>query len=273
MKFSRVDMVAFPDNLQELYSGEDLGALFYGNFINFGYWDSALKKNLETEDYINAAECLYKEVFKYLDPKPSDKILEVGSGCGAGCALLKKIYPAISIVGIDYFKKHVEIAIKQYVDAANPQQILYVQGKAENIPFPDLSFNKLYTVDAFQHFKPKEAIIEFSRTLNKGGKLVIAGHFAKSEDRGEELLSLLPKPVVIPDSGCNKPYDLNYLLGILKHYCFINIKFYAIGERVWHGYDAWVKKKLSDSWDENWMVAYKKGLIDYYIVVAELDAP
>ena len=87
------NIVHSPTNLIELYSGDDLEILFKGGFINFGYCDEARlqKKILTEEDAIEANKRLYDEVFKSLEFKQTDDVLEIGSGHGSGCAYLSKL--------------------------------------------------------------------------------------------------------------------------------------------------------------------------------------
>jgi hypothetical protein len=45
--------------------------------------------------------------------------------------------------------------------------------------------------------------------------------------------------------------------------------FESIGERVWHGFDAWMAQtEFKGSWGRNWLKAYHRGLIDYFLVTA-----
>jgi hypothetical protein len=51
---------------------------------------------------------------------------------------------------------------------------------------------------------------------------------------------------------------------------FVDVHVESIGERVWHGFDAWIAQtEFKDSWGRNWLQAYHRRLIDYYVVTAD----
>ena len=51
---------------------------------------------------------------------------------------------------------------------------------------------------------------------------------------------------------------------------FVDVHVESIGEHVWHGFDAWIAQtEFKDSWGRNWLKAYHRGLIDYYVVTAD----
>lgn len=257
----------FPKNLSDLYSGTDLATLFKGNFINFGYWEN-VPITISTLDVIEANKQLYHQVFKRLNPKERDTVLELGSGHGGGCVLFSNSYAGQSILGMDYLKGHIDHSINTHSSLVEAKKIQFLQGAAESIPLPNESISKIYTVEAFQHFNASNAIPELKRILCPGGTLVISTFFAKNSLCFEDLLNLLPKPAILADS-CNGEFaSLPDILYLLKNNSFINIKLENIGQYVWQGYDVWVRQNDPCIWDTNWKIAYRKGLIDYYIITA-----
>lgn len=254
-----------PKNLTELYSGADLATLFKGNFINFGYWET-VPHIISTPDVIEANKQLYQQVFKRLNPQEQDTVLELGSGHGGGCVLFSNSYVVQSILGMDYLKEHIDHSINTHSSFVEEKKIQFLQAAAESIPLPDGSISKIYTVEAFQHFNASSAIPELKRILCPGGTLVISTFFAKNSICFEELLNLLPKPAIVADS-CNGEFaSLPDILYLLKNNSFINIKLENIGQYVWQGYDVWVRQNDPCIWDTNWKIAYRKGLLDYYII-------
>ncbi|MES2141379.1 MAG: class I SAM-dependent methyltransferase [Pseudomonadota bacterium] len=256
-----------PKNLTELYSGVELDTLFKGNFINFGYWKK-IPHNLTEKDAVEANANLYHQVFKHLMPEKEDKILEVGSGYGAGCALLASLHSTQSIIGLDYLTAHVKRSSKAHSSLIEEKKVQYLQGKAEAIPLPNASINKIYTVEAFQHFNAQYAIPEFARVLIQGSKLVISTFFAKNKNCFKELLTLLPRPAILPDDSNEDLAALPEVLNLLKNNLFKNIQIENIGQYVWSGYDIWVRQNEPGIWDTNWRTAYERELLDYYIITA-----
>ncbi|TLY48351.1 MAG: methyltransferase domain-containing protein [Gammaproteobacteria bacterium] len=257
----------FPKNLSELYSGADLATLFKGNFINFGYWET-VPNVISSSDVIQANQQLYHQVFKRLNLQKQDTVLELGSGHGGGCVLLSNAYEIRSLVGIDYQKEHVDHSIKSYLSLVEDKKLKFIQGAAESIPLPNESINKIYTIEAFQHFNALNTIPELKRTLCPEGTLVISTFFTKNSIDFQELLKLLPKPAILADS-CNGEYAcLTDILQLLENNSFFNIEIENISPYIWEGYDVWVRQNDPCIWDTNWKIAYKKGLIDYYIITA-----
>lgn len=257
-----------PKTLTELYSGKDLAALFRGDFINFGYWKN-IPAIISENDVITANKNLYCQVFKRLALSYQDKVLEIGSGHGAGCALLSSLYATKSIIGLDYLTTHIDHAQKKHSDLIESGKIKFLQGSAEAIPVPDSSINKIYTIEAFQHFNTQSAIREFYRVLAPDGKLIISTFFCKSKSDFEELATLLPRPAILSDSS-REITTVSEVLSLLNQYSFQTIKLENISDYVWLGYDRWVMQNDPGIWDMNWKIAFDKGLLDYYIITANL---
>ncbi len=50
---------------------------------------------------------------------------------------------------------------------------------------------------------------------------------------------------------------------------FVDVHVESIGEHVWRGFDAWIAQtEFKDGWGRNWLKAYHRRLIDYYLVTA-----
>jgi ubiquinone/menaquinone biosynthesis C-methylase UbiE len=161
----------------------------------------------------------------------------------------------------------VDISIERNQELIGKNPLKYIQGKAENMPFKEETFDKLYTIEAFQHFNVTKALSEFGRVLKKNGKLAISTFFVVDKQQLPEVLSLLPKPAILSDFGDETNAALPDFLNILKKF-FKNIQTTPIGEYVWEGYNKWVHQREPGIWDKNWLIAYRKGLLDYYIITA-----
>ena len=261
-----------PQNLTELYSDDDIESLFKGGFINFGYWDKEIldKKQIDEVDAIAANRRLAHEVFKYLDIAEDNDILEAGSGFGSASALLAQTYNLASVTGLEYFEKHVEIARTRNKDLIADNKLNFIKGKAEDIPFPDNKFSRIFSIEAFQHFNVKSSISEFERVLKPQGRLVLATFFAKDKANFAEILKLLPRAAVISDNDNESNSAFPEVLNTLESHSFCDINVIPIGKYVWYGYDKWVRQREPGIWDINWFVAYEKGLLDYYIINAKL---
>ncbi|NGX46872.1 MAG: Demethylrebeccamycin-D-glucose O-methyltransferase [Chlamydiae bacterium] len=170
-------------SIEKLYDEHDLSKwpLFSGGFINFGYWEGINTHNkISTEERLESERNLYRCVLKKLDISSRDNILEVACGLGLGCSLLMKEFPVQKITGIDISLAQIKRAKKHNKKLLSSSQKLKFQiGKAENIPFKDACFSKLFSIEAIQHFL---SVYNFAneafRVIKPKGRLAIASFFA-----------------------------------------------------------------------------------------------
>jgi SAM-dependent methyltransferase len=96
------------------------------------------------------------------------RLLEVGCGTGHWLALLRPATP--HLFGLDLSAGMLSQARRRHGDLA------LVRGRAEQLPFPDTSFDLVYCVNAIHHFGHQRAFIaEARRLLRPGGALAIIG--------------------------------------------------------------------------------------------------
>jgi ubiquinone/menaquinone biosynthesis C-methylase UbiE len=113
---------------------------------------------------------------KLLDIKQSHKLLDVGCGTGISTGYFSQ---KCHVTGIDPCKELL---------AQTKQNC--IQGKAENLPFEDNSFDIVISVTSIHNFDSFEkGIKEMKRVLNKNGQLVVSvmKRSSKLDDIEEEL--------------------------------------------------------------------------------------
>ena len=108
--------------------------------------------------------------------KKEDTLLDVACGTGLTTAPWQ-----CKRTGIDPAKKLLEKAKKKY------PEIVWMQGVAEQLSFPDTSFDWIISITALQNFDdPEKALLEMKRTGK--GKFIIS--FLKKSDKREISLTV-----------------------------------------------------------------------------------
>ena len=107
-----------------------------------------------------------------VDPHPEQRVLDVACGSGTAALVAERRY--CDVTGLDYVPGLVERANTRAL--ANGQDIDFRVGDAQNMPFPDESFDVVLSVYGVQ-FAPaqKQAARELLRVCKPGGKIGLAG--------------------------------------------------------------------------------------------------
>ncbi len=254
-------------DVNTLYSKQNLAgaSLFAGGFINFGYW-----KGIETKPKISlknralSSKQMYKLICRRLAIRKNDSVLEIGCGLGNGCVMLHKIYNPKYVIGIDATNKQIQRALKKhkpYIDS-HRDSIKFFRSNAESIQISPGTISKCFSVEALQHFESIDSFLSsvFS-VLKSRGKLVVTTFFFK-----------VSPPVKFFDqfpnfaSGVDKIVKTEDFSQKLKAHGFKGIKCRSIGKFVWNAFDRWIAQtEYRDTWDKNWIKAYKEGILDYYV--------
>lgn len=114
-----------------------------------------------------------KKAVKSLDIKPEDQCLDVACGTGDLCFYLAKKNPE-KIIGIDISEEMLKIAKQKYTKGNFKTDISFIYSDAEEIPFPDETFDIVtiaFGVRNFHH--PEKALSEIKRILKNNGQIMI----------------------------------------------------------------------------------------------------
>lgn len=115
-------------------------------------------------DYAGAEKAL----LAFVGDDPDADLLEVGCGTGHWLALLSK--QGRCITGLDASPEMAKRA-----KAATPV-VPVIEGRAENLPFPNEYFDRLFCINAVHHFTdPRAFLAEAKRVLRPGGGLMTIG--------------------------------------------------------------------------------------------------
>jgi len=144
------------------------------------------------------------------------KILDVGCGTGR---YLERLNPDNVLVGLDLSRSMLAAASKRVPHA------VFHAGSAVNLPFPDQSFDVVYSVRVIQHIQEQEKMItEMKRVCKPGGQILLLAYNSWSGlnlykqlrmSRAGRFLNLFFKPLLGRRSFLN-PWGFEY-----DNYCSI----------------------------------------------------
>nr|BFF01699.1 hypothetical protein GCM10020241_33740 [Streptoalloteichus tenebrarius] len=195
--------------------------------------------------------------------------MRAGAGHGVG---RRRVPGPRSAHGVDIHPDQVARARRANAEAirAGRGRLDYRQGAANDLPFPDGSFERVLSVEAAQHFDDVPGFArEAFRVLSPGGRLLVTTFFATGESYAGELASLLETMRM----GIDHATSVGSMARALTAAGFSEVSTRSIGEHVWPGWDRWLAQtEGANHWTRNWLTAYRLGLLDYYVVVAQRAA-
>ncbi|HEX2103739.1 MAG TPA: methyltransferase domain-containing protein [Solirubrobacteraceae bacterium] len=114
------------------------------------------------------------EIAALLDPRPTDRVLEVGHGPGTTIARLAELVPSGRVVGVDpSVVMHRQAARRNRRRIAARRVELHV-ASAERLPFDDGGFDRALTLHSLHHWSdPERGLAEIGRVLVPGGRLLV----------------------------------------------------------------------------------------------------
>ncbi|GAA2061123.1 hypothetical protein GCM10009839_85090 [Catenulispora yoronensis] len=107
------------------------------------------------------------------------------AGCGVGnVARAMAVRHGLDVTGVDILDFNIAEAARRSGKARLSGRTHFRVGDYHHLPFPDDSFDGLYTMETFVHSAdPKAALAEFGRVLKPGGKLVMFEYSRTPDDQ------------------------------------------------------------------------------------------
>lgn len=105
------------------------------------------------------------EFVRFLGITPGMLVLEVGCGLGILAAEVAATAQGVRVVGLEKSPKQIAAAVKDH-------HVVYVQGDAHQLEFPDGSFDLVYARYLLEHVQdPREVLREMRRVARPGGRV------------------------------------------------------------------------------------------------------
>ena len=123
----------------------------------------------DTFYYSREGKISCRDIAQYLQNEEYSNLLDVGCGTGYLFDLLQKQRPA-EYWGIDLSSKMIEVAQSKNIPGAT-----FIQGKANELPFDDESFDIVVCSQSFHHYPyQNEALEEAKRVLRPRGLFILS---------------------------------------------------------------------------------------------------
>lgn len=138
--------------------------------------------------------------FRLMDLKPGERVLDLGCGAGWATRILARLVSEGpsgfgQIVGLDISDEMIRHARAASRDFDN---IMYVWGSAEKIPWEENYFDKVLSVESFYYYPdPDRALNELFRVMAPRGRLFILINLYKDNPYSLQWVDKLKVPVQV----------------------------------------------------------------------------
>ncbi len=104
--------------------------------------------------------------------RPGQRVLDAGCGTGTLAVLIKRLYPSVTVVGLDPDPRALARARRKAKRAA--LSVRFDQGFSDELPYAEASFDRVFSSFMLHHLQPGEkqkTLREVWRVLQPGGSL------------------------------------------------------------------------------------------------------
>lgn len=137
-------------------------------------YDSDAAKLLLGNSFHPGGTRLTERLGQIMDLTPGKRVLDVAAGRGMSAIFLARRF-GCDVVGIDYSRKNIDQATREASAIGPGGKVTFQCGDAEQLPFPDASFDAVICECALCTFPDKPAAaLEFARVLRMGGQVGVS---------------------------------------------------------------------------------------------------
>lgn len=205
-------MQYYEDNYEDYEQG------WSKDHIHYGFWFDDTRTH--DESLINHT----KEVLRYLDIKPGNRVLDAGCGSGGSSRYIVENY-GVETIGVMLSPTLLAAANELSKNTCNNHLLSFYQKDYTDSGFDDESFDRIFSIESVCQEPNKEKFIsEACRMLRKNGKLVVADFYLLRNDLDEKELRSYREWCdgwFIPELALKEAF-----YEMLNHQGFINITYH-----------------------------------------------
>jgi len=181
----------------------------------FNRWAAAGEGEKMQRHHLNITE----KTLRLMNLRPGERVLDLGCGSGWATRLVARLVGEGpegfgQVVGIDVSDEMMRLAREASKEFEN---ILYVQGSAEKIPWEENFFDKVLSVESFYYYADQDrALMELFRVMAPRGRLFILINLYKDNPYSLQWVDKLKVPVQVRSAA--------EYVELLKKHAFENVE-------------------------------------------------
>ncbi|EOO62534.1 SAM-dependent methyltransferase [Bacillus cereus VD196] len=147
------------------------------------------EKYVKSNIHANGLDLQY--VVQQVEPRHNTRLLDIATGGGHVANLLAPMFK--EVVALDLTEKMLEKA-EDFIRGNGHENVSFVVGHAENLPFSDESFDTITCRIAAHHFvETSQFIFEVNRTLEDGGLFILIDNVSPENNEFNAFYNFIEK--------------------------------------------------------------------------------